>query len=142
MSASATNPAAGSGAPTPRASKKVLNAFELPRTEYIIDRGGTIPEDRLPTTPYTGGPWGIGDFAETKQLIALVVGQSGTPSIPIISSGHRASFEVVVNANLIAAAPELLEALTALESVARYGGLPSHEELADARAAITKALGQ
>lgn len=40
---------------------------------------------------------------------------------------------------LIAAAPDLLAALVALESVVKYAGLPIQGELEDARAAIAKA---
>jgi hypothetical protein len=92
------------------------------------------------TTTHTPGPWRIGDAGQT------VFGPKTDHSAPVTvalmpTPSERVSFlERKANSKLVAAAPELLEALEGLvadwERV--HGPIPADHE---ARAAISKATG-
>lgn len=106
------------------------------------------------TAKYTPGPWfGLVDGkynnsknnwrAEDEEAgcseAAPITTQDGTVIALVVASGDTYFYEdrVSDNARLIAAAPDLLEALQ--KAVARQGF--SNEELIDTRAAIAKATG-
>ncbi|MEB6533242.1 hypothetical protein MXM51_01585 [Pantoea stewartii] len=87
----------------------------------------------------TPGPWSTdraGDvFAEGGR-------NDGQLGIVAGVAGADWSAEDVANANLIAAAPELLEALQDMVESYQYEASMENPSLLKARAAITKALGQ
>lgn len=99
---------------------------------------------------HTPGPWTIEDYASPTILGRPIWpctynGENGLWGVATVDDlmGDRPA-EVAANASLIAAAPDLLEALKRLESTARI--LPPHLDepgsaLFDARAAIAKATG-
>lgn len=77
--------------------------------------------------PYICGPKEITEYGEDNFVLAYVTGMDAKHNI-----------------NLIAAAPELLEALIACKTVlvgVSYTDYPVEDELTAARAAIAKALG-
>lgn len=89
-------------------------------------------------TKHTAGPWKIDDALD----LPLAVIQDNEMGEGIAELGERTP-ENEANARLIAAAPELLEALQ--EMMSRYGSKNSgfdNEETAKARAAIAKAKGE
>ena len=110
----------------------------------------TITE--VPATPrpaHTPGPWTIHESAFSSSLVKeLHIGTSTRTAACVYddcAAGILARSEVEANARLIAAAPELLEALEAVlpdleHYVATHGPGPD-KRLAIARAAIAKAKG-
>jgi len=82
------------------------------------------------TTQYTQGPWRIGDAGQT-----IFGPKTEAPAPVMIASLHNARGAHKANARLIAAAPELLEALELCERA-----LEEHAAKM-ARAAIAKAKG-
>ncbi len=95
------------------------------------------------TTQYTPGPWRVGDAGHT--VFGPPNGNPSPESIALVRSKD--------NARLIAAAPEMLEALTAILAGFRSGELnvtkkrwedsdPYNPALAEAQAAINKATGE
>lgn len=86
---------------------------------------------------HTPGPWmaGVGDYMRQE---CFVVGLSGTTKLVAVLglTGAEDETESIANACLIAAAPELLEALVyAVKQVPELGTVPG------IAAAITKATG-
>ena len=112
-----------------------------------------ITEIPVPTRPaHTPGPWEVGgkvglycddvQITSNKEPVAIAVPRR---SYDILSLARRSPAELAANARLIAAAPELLEALEAVipdleHYVATHGPGPD-KRLALARAAIAKATG-
>ena len=102
----------------------------------------TIAEIPVPTSPaHTPGPWDV----EPKGSRHFVDGADGLTVAYLDRAGVRERSEIEANARLIAAAPELLEALEAVlpdleHYVATHGPGPD-KRLAAARAAIAKAKG-
>ena len=83
------------------------------------------------------GPWSI----ETKGSRHFIDGEEGLTVCYLDRRGVREPSEVEANARLIAAAPELLDALKALMSRDLDHRLHGFPELEKARAAIVKAEG-
>ena len=97
---------------------------------------------------HTPGPWGLSSetstiikaydaFGETKIIIGSASGYKGSPFFPSDETADA-------NARLMAAAPDLLEALQALlpDAVGNHIGGPDTQARIDAaRAAIAKATG-
>jgi hypothetical protein len=88
------------------------------------------------STNHTPGPWTGHTFNGSK--FGLIVNHELQQ--PIANIEPDLTEETEANINLIAAAPDLLEALEALMET-RFGGLPSSEVLELAGAAIAKARG-
>jgi hypothetical protein len=94
---------------------------------------------------HTPGPWtAISDPLHFYSLTTIIAGNvlRGIPQVRIDVGGKADIAELETNAFLIAAAPELLEALETLE---RLAGLPSMQDdpaRVKARAVIAKARGQ
>ena len=81
----------------------------------------------------TPGPWHVSN--EGKLVI-----RDDEWLVPVATAGYNTNAEELATANLIAAAPDLLEALQdALHSYDKHG---EHSEWDFARAAISKALGE
>ena len=101
-------------------------------------------------TKHTPGPWKYSrcdDYGDTRFYIAQ---QDGAPYTPNYSDVATVIAETVsleyrsiqeANARLIAAAPELLEALIALHAVANVRRDEDYSAVANAAAAISKATG-
>jgi hypothetical protein len=92
---------------------------------------------------HTPGPWtAISDPLHFHSLTTIIAGNvvQGIPQMRIDVGGKVDITELEANARLIAAAPDLLEALEAL--VTQVSNSHAYEELADARAAIDKAKGE
>ena len=88
---------------------------------------------------HTPGPWSINDWPQATTDIAI--GAVGTPMIAKVSLRDVSINEQKANARLIAAAPELLEALNtwlAQYSAEEYEDCP---EVVQTRAAIAKSTG-
>ena len=79
---------------------------------------------------HTPGPWRVGGRGEYLNQLNIE---------PCIGVAYGHDVELIANARLIAAAPDLLEALEALIEDQRDASLPV---LAKARAAIAKAKGE
>lgn len=99
---------------------------------------------------HTPGPWIYGsevgvDSTRIETESGRVIGAIRTREVTDWQHGHPIyswSDEGAANARLIAAAPELLEALQKLCAIQEYGDVASWApEWADARAAIAKATG-
>lgn len=86
---------------------------------------------------HTPGPWSINDWPQANTDIAI--GAVGTPLIARIPLRHVSINEQKANARLIAAAPELLEALKVAEV---YVPASHKRQIALVHAAIAKAEGQ
>lgn len=109
---------------------------------------------------YTKGPWSLPHFADERSTCACSYvfsdSQRGFGAIATIQfGGENESYETAkANANLIAAAPDMLEALEkviamgqpfpgAIEENMEYDGIVDFESWAEtARAAIAKARGE
>ena len=88
---------------------------------------------------HTKGPWVISKHGSLDGANGEDVGISGLG----ITIQHYEDKTGEANAQLIHAAPDMLEALKALEGVAKFGGRMSIlGELENARAAIAKAEGK
>ena len=97
------------------------------------------------STEHTPGPWVASQGTETEPERWTVVAENGPPWwIAVVENGQPGdSLETeAATARLIAAAPELLEAL--IELVSMTEGLVSMDtgDLPQARAAIAKATGK
>ena len=90
-------------------------------------------------TKHTPGPWFTSDLFST--MVQIPARDSGFVDGEIQVFGHGGSSyeEAKANARLIAAAPELLEALKAVQALALPGATHIHQIVADA---IAKAEGQ
>lgn len=82
---------------------------------------------------HTPGPWHISETDNTEILTA-----EGRVQVMICKMGEGDLDQHLPDARLIAAAPDLLDALQAMLALHRGGGEPS----AKARAAIRKATGE
>lgn len=96
----------------------------------------------MSNSKFTPGPWyHVGGTDNRKAPFIRAVGDAVPGTMAIASVCNRGSYwESQANARLIAAAPELLEALQTIMSKQYYTILPS--EWDKARAAIQKALGE
>lgn len=94
---------------------------------------------------HTAGPWYIvqEEFGERRRLVGNipVVRMSGPCDAAVISLGCQRQ-ELEANAALIAAAPDLLAALEAIQQQWANTGGVSGDAISQARAAIAKAKGQ
>lgn len=88
----------------------------------------------MTTQQHTPAPWSINEWTQASSDIAI--GATGTPLIARVPLRDVSINEQEANARLIAAAPELLEALKVL---VENGGIGSEDMFDDARAAIAKA---
>jgi hypothetical protein len=96
-------------------------------------------------TKHTPGPWTCEVSEESPN--GLVLGRAGEDVVAEIQSNGQTATEVMANARLIAAAPELLGALEHMVAVANWSTTIQSEEqfdamIADAEAAIRKAKGK
>lgn len=103
----------------------------------------------METVKHTPGPWAAsGDTV--KGPAGNIVAECCGYSVKATDPSHRAQGGREANAHLIAAAPELLAALEALESEIRYlnetalehPSMPPRRIMLAARAAIAKARGE
>jgi hypothetical protein len=93
------------------------------------------------TTNHTPGPWKAYELAPDQIVSRWRVGDSRHAVAAIALSGS--STRDADNANLIAAAPDLLSALLSImDRFQLNGGNSNHEVMIEARAAIAKAKGQ
>ena len=91
------------------------------------------------TTKYTEGPWSV---AETRHNYDTVIrGPRGEPIALTLIAGYTKK-EGNANSALLAAAPDLLEALKWMVLRTEEGGYPDGKCLEEARAAIAKATGE
>ncbi|WWA79547.1 hypothetical protein Kintu_gp55 [Xanthomonas phage Kintu] len=89
---------------------------------------------------YTPGPWSIGETDPDTAEIEIV--SEGRPYICLVLPG-AVDDRTEANARLIAAAPELLEALTEIVAAADGDGWKQLDAtFSTARAAIAKATGE
>lgn len=101
---------------------------------------------------HTRGPWKVGEVRESSSrkadlVYARIDAERVVGAVAVYSGGKRgvvvSEEEALANARLIAAAPELLEALRLLaRAYERVTGRESTPLLAKARAAIAKAEGK
>lgn len=104
------------------------------------------------TPPFTPGPWiaakGAGWIvtrpdAAAKREAAIMVGMHSDASLVCTPTWPEDAVEAEANARLIAAAPDLYEALIALMAeIESYSDAPGRDEygsMGDARAALAKA---
>lgn len=94
---------------------------------------------------HTPGPWSVGwPFAagEGDELDIVAVNKGGIAFLKVIPTGHANNMEVLrANADLIAAAPDLLEALQAVVDAWNHEGTMLEAERLTL-AAIAKAEGR
>ena len=98
-------------------------------------------------TKHTPGPWKIGNTSKAWNETFRIIGQGSRQVAQVSTDGARNDSDVnLANARLIAAAPELLEALVDLcenmESMSGLTDLGNHDfydDTAAARKAIAKA---
>ena len=90
--------------------------------------------------PHTPGPWRIGTAPPNgEQAIGTIRGMM----VAVATTGVGMEKETLANARLIAAAPELLDALQGmLEVFGDEFGIGSSETCDAARAAVAKATGE
>lgn len=91
-----------------------------------------------PKAAHTPGPWAVNPF--NAQVDAFVGGEPLPVCQLLWPTDERTEEETFANARLIAAAPDLLEALVTL--VEAEPGTMTREMWDDARAAIAKARGE
>lgn len=95
---------------------------------------------------FTQGPWHVGGYK--KATIYCQYGTRLANSFEGVMAVQHSDAECKANAQLIAAAPELLEALESCASLLEFlepevrGGYSPDGALSKARAAIAKALGE
>ena len=107
-----------------------------------------MTETSAPTqTAHTPGPWEIASYQKRASGTCVIAGPAGmvawvTDGLPKIGCHERSDYDAAeANARLMAAAPELLEALKAcLHRLEEYGEI-DHQPSTQARAAIKKAGG-
>ena len=88
---------------------------------------------------FTQGPFSV---AETRHKYDIVIrGPKNEPVALVLIAGFSKK-EGAANANLLAAAPDLLEALKWMVLRTEEGGYPDGKCLEEARAAIAKATGE
>jgi hypothetical protein len=98
-----------------------------------------------PKPKHTPSPWHVEPITHLKDYLFSINGADGFQPAHILSDGRLNKGTSEANARLIAAAPELLEALIDLHDAAMGGECKKDAEgyecraLIDARAAITKA---
>lgn len=96
-------------------------------------------------TKHTPGPWRIKDDGETSKIADAANNTIASLSY-VHLYGRRTAAEVNANMHLIAAAPDMLEALTALlmrlDDNPELSDLIGQIEIERARAAIAKAEGR
>ncbi len=106
-------------------------------------------------TQHTSGPWGKADSTDWRVTYdkngtssSIAIGPRGsTPTCfavgytPSLINTSRMEAELIANADLIAAAPELLEALIATSAVLAALGQTMGGAYEQARAAIARATG-
>lgn len=96
---------------------------------------------------HTPGPWFIGDAytddcGQIEMPIQSVVnGNVCTPAAVVLQFPNAIGMQFA-NANLIAAAPELLEALIYMVDCAEFGAQPTGAPWARIQAVIAKAMGE
>ena len=90
------------------------------------------------TTKYTAGPWAVCIEKSGESKSIKVVGSTGA----VIALCKAAHDNKEANARLIAAAPELLEALIACNELMKQRGAGDTFESQQARNAIAKATGE
>lgn len=87
---------------------------------------------------WTPGPWGKESFALSEEILA-----PGNKLVAIVQSRHCDSPEEMrANAHIIAAAPELYEALLGIVECKRMTNLPNKRQYQVAISAIAKARGE
>jgi hypothetical protein len=91
-------------------------------------------------TTHTPGPWTYG-YEPTLNRHVVRAGFAGERSICVSYGAGLKTYEAAANARLIAAAPEMLEALRAVADYWAGGDVPPAIDAA-MRAAIAKATGQ
>ena len=98
------------------------------------------------TTKFTPGPWYVGTGTyEDRNIysVASVTDDEGFTYQPIVASAEDDGIKCWdANARLIAAAPELLEALKWMVLRTEEGGYLDGKCLEEARAAIARATGE
>lgn len=94
-------------------------------------------------TKHTPGPWGVvvGSDNDTGHTPADVIGPKGHPLAMVMRPDPAAGGDVYANARLMAAAPDLLNALQHIVKVTNLKG-SGHPLETQAVAAIKKATGQ
>jgi hypothetical protein len=91
------------------------------------------------TIQHTPGPWAISGYDSENGTPAYISGKGGEP----IASIHRLNPDAEPNARLIAAAPDILQALEGmLNWASRVKQLNPGLEIANALNAVNKAKGQ
>ena len=98
------------------------------------------------TTKFTPGPWYVGSGTyEGRNIysVASVTDDEGFTYQPIVASAEDDGIDCWdANARLIAAAPDLLEALKWMVLRTEEGGYSDGKCLEEARAAIARATGE
>lgn len=105
-------------------------------------RSVPTPQPAAPGTDapmHTKGPWSINDWPQATTDIAI--GAVGTPLIAKVPLRDVSINEQKANAKLIAAAPDLLDALTRLRNAEKAPREEWIAALQNSDAAITKATG-
>lgn len=85
---------------------------------------------------HTPGPWKMDKWNTVKDIVGNTILVEG------LALSGRTNHESLANTRLIAAAPDLLEALLDMVSAMESYGYPHSPEIATARAAIAKATGE
>jgi hypothetical protein len=110
----------------------------LADAQALLDRIAQ-ERDEMSNTPHTPAPWSINDWPQANADIAI--GAVGTPLIARVLLRDVSINEQQANAAMIAAAPDLLDALQKIVATEheRHGYHPVWTD--QARAAIAKATG-
>lgn len=91
---------------------------------------------------HTPGPWIIEDITDDGQSVISAASKNWIDFARVwVVTDESTDKEGEANARLIAAAPELLEALKDVMSAVELGWIPDGESMFNARAAIAKATG-
>lgn len=92
-------------------------------------------------TPHTKGPWKVGQYLGSLRqfVIHMDIGDNARGSDVAFTSAAFGNDETIANARLIAAAPDLLEALHEMVRTFAKNHAPSVDV---ARAAIARATGE
>jgi len=122
-----------------------LSQFTPRRRKTVSNKSSTKNAERVEHTP---GPWAVHFIdRDGKPSLWIYSHDNGTPSRTVVETGALDCWPLSeANAQLIAAAPELLEALEAcladLEHYVSTHGPGPDVRLANAKAAIAKVRGQ